>query len=258
MRVYAVSDAFAKGLVKNAPSNDDEFGKLSARVAEELLRKNSEIYHDEGGCNTIELRSYQNKAVRGWVDNGFRGIFEMATGTGKTFTALGCVNRIRQQEQRLVLVIAAPYGHLVQQWKREIEKFGMTFDRQIVADSSNPSWRNFLADSLNDITLRYINTLLVLTTHSTFSCQDFCKIMDRNKGDFEMMLLADEVHGAGADKTQSGLMGCYGLRLGLSATPKRWFDELGTAILYDYFDDVVFEFSLENAINSINPDTNQT
>jgi len=48
------------------------------------------------------------------------------------------------------------------------------------------------------------------------------------------------------------------MRLGLSATPRRFLDEEGTEIIYNYFSKIVFEFSLEEAINRIRPDTGKT
>lgn len=43
----------------------------------------------------------------------------MATGTGKTITALASAVRLYARERRLVLVIACPYQHLVDQWHDE-------------------------------------------------------------------------------------------------------------------------------------------
>ena len=49
----------------------------------------------------------------------------MATGTGKTFTALGCLDKLLDEESKLVIIISVPYQHLIQQWKRSIEQFGI-------------------------------------------------------------------------------------------------------------------------------------
>ena len=38
------------------------------------------------------------------------------------------------------------------------------------------------------------------------------------------MLIVDEVHGIGAPNFRKGLIENYNFRLGLSATPSRWFD----------------------------------
>jgi len=258
VRVYAVSDAFRRGLICTAPDNDEEFKKLSQRTIEELLLRQTENLQKKRKDNNIKLRDYQEKAIANWLDSNCNGILEMATGTGKTFTALGCVKHQLDTGKKLAIVITSPYGHLSQQWQKEIEAFGLRFDRLVVADSANSKWRDVLSDSLIDLTLGYSENLAVLTTHNTFSSEDFGSIFEKNKKAFQITLLADEVHRLGAEKSRKGLLELYDFRLALSATPKRWFDDDGTRAIFDYFGDVVFEFSLEQAINSVNPDTMQT
>ena len=87
---------------------------------------------------------------------------------------------------------------------------------------------------------------------------DFKKILQSNKNNLNIFLIADEVHGLGANKSSKGLLKEYNLRLGLSATPKRWFDTIGTNIIYKYFGNVIYEFKLKDAINTINPYTAET
>jgi len=207
--------------------------------------------------NKIKLWEYQEDAINNWVKNNHRGLFEMATGTGKTFTALGCLKREFKNNKRFFSVITCPYQHLVQQWHQEVNKFGLDFEKIIIADSSNRGWKSNLVDSLIDISLEDKKNLLVITTHRTFSYSDFINII-KNYKDGSSFLIADEVHGLGAEISLNGLISEYDKRLGLSATPKRWFDEFGTDEIYDYFGGVVFKFSLTEAINSINPATGYT
>ena len=44
-----------------------------------------------------KLREYQKDAINKWEDTGFNGIFDMATGTGKTFTAIGAATRLYEK-----------------------------------------------------------------------------------------------------------------------------------------------------------------
>lgn len=206
----------------------------------------------------IKLYQYQKDAVNSWLENNMRGIFEMATGTGKTFTALGCLDRVSQNNQKLLAIITCPYQHLVQQWKREIEKFGIEYDELLIADSSNPSWRDHLSDTIIDIELGYKSIVIVLTTHSTFSSDDFINIIHKCTEKIDLFLIGDEVHGLGSEKRRKGLIEKYNLRLGLSATPRRWFDTIGTNVIYNYFGGIIYEFPLEKAINTINPATGRT
>jgi len=245
VKVVKIPQAVEKKLIEIAPEDIEkiDMGKW--------YRKS------KGETTNIMLFQHQKGAVESWVKNKMKGIFEMATGTGKTFAALGCLEKASKTCGRLVVIITCPYQHLIQQWRRDIGKFGISFD-QLFADSSNPSWKNNLADALVDISLGYKENLIILTTHRTFSSNNFRSILERNKNEFNILLIGDEVHGLGAKESRKGLTNEYGLRLGLSATPRRWFDFAGTKAIYDYFGDIVFEFGLEEAINTINPATGRT
>lgn len=206
----------------------------------------------------IKLWDYQKEAINNWINNDYQGIFEMATGTGKTFTALGCLKQIFDKNNQILVVVTCPYQHLTQQWKKEVEKFGLSFDKIIVADGSNKLWKDDLVDSLIELSIGDIKTLIIFTTHRTFSSSLFIDLIQDYKEDFESFLIADEVHGLGAEISSHGLIDKYDKRLGLSATPQRWFDLEGTEEIYNYFGGVIFEFSLEKAINTINPATDTT
>lgn len=203
------------------------------------------------GCHTagphvpsdIRLRDYQEDAVEAWFAQGCRGLFEMATGTGKTITALAASVRLLEREERLVVVVACPFNHLLTQWAGVVEEFGYDY---VLAYSSAGSWTDKLANELLDFRAGFVNSLVVLTTHNTLSSESFTQIVE--DGSMPLLLIVDEVHGAGSPKRRMGLLACYDYRLGLSATPQRWFDEEGTARLFEYFGDPVFEFPLEDAI----------
>lgn len=206
------------------------------------------------------LFDHQENAITNWLSAGRRGIFEMATGTGKTFAALGCLESVAKETKKLVTIITAPYSHLIQQWKREINIFSSLVDQLIIADATNPKWRDEIANALMDVALpyRYKINLVILTTHRTFSSSDFTSIMQIHDNSLVKFVIADEVHSLGAEKNKEGLIEQYKFRLGLSATPKRWMDDIGTEAIYDYFTGIVYEFSLRDAINTINPATGQT
>ncbi len=197
------------------------------------------------------LREYQQNAVDKWSQH-YRGILEMATGTGKTRIALQCLKELTEKE-RIVAVISTPYVHLNEQWEnKEIKKMGIT-SKVITADSSQGEWKDQLVDGLIDFRNGVIDDLIVLTTHTTFSSHDFIEIIRQFKakgGNGKLFLIIDEVHGIGAPERKQGLIDEYDYRLGLSATPKRWFDLEGTDAIFSYFGDVVYEFNLKDAIDA--------
>lgn len=201
---------------------------------------------------SFELREYQKEAVQKWLKNNRRGILEMATGTGKTATAATCLNKVFETESKIVAVISSPFIHLSEQWKKEIDKLGIKCDT-LLADSSQNRWKDRLVDTLLDVENGVSERLLILTTHNTFSANDFMDIIRESKKrsqKLKLSLIVDEVHGIGAPQRRKGLIEEYDYRLGLSATPKRWFDLQGTDRIFSYFGDIVFEFSLRDAIDA--------
>jgi len=252
VKTYKISEAFSKGLIERAPKSDKDFQIVDQQITRELENryKNNVIKKEEP-----KLRDYQLKAIKNWEENNYGGIFEMATGTGKTFTALGCLKNLINKNNKLLTVISCPYQHLIIQWEKSIKKF--TFNYKIViADSTNSKWKKQLTNFLYDLNNGVISNLIVITTHETFGNSDFVKIILESK--FNKFLIVDEVHGIGSDHRCEGLIENYNYRLGLSATPDRWFDEEGTKIIRSFFGKTVYEFSLKDAINTIDPETGKT
>jgi superfamily II DNA or RNA helicase len=222
---------------------------LPNAVKENLLRKAPEkieqikIHSLNSKKSDVKLRKYQEKAIEKWFENGKQGIFEMATGTGKTYTALGCLHRIKKEINELLTVIVAPQKHLVTQWEEEVEKCGY---HTIFPAYSGTKWKNNIISNLLDLEMGIIDSLVILTTHKTFSSEDFRNRITTFKG--ELFLIIDEVHGIGSDQQRLGLIDNYKYRLGLSATPERWYDEEGTELIESYFKGVVFSFNIERAL----------
>lgn len=183
----------------------------------------------------------------------------MATGTGKTFAALGCLKHLISEEEKLATVIACPYNHLITQWKDDLDEFGISAE-YIVADSSNSGWKSKLIDCIRDINNDNRKFLVVFTTHDTFYAPDFINIVEMVKS--KLFLIGDEVHGMWSEERKKGFIEHYCFRLGLSATPSRWFDPEGTIEMLRYFnirdEDDKYSFPLRKAIKTINPDTGQT
>jgi len=238
-RIIDVPKAVEQRLVEIAPDNIEDL--------------NLDKWIEQRSRNDrIRFRDYQKKAIESWLKNDERGIFEMATGTGKTLAALGCIEKVLEGEKKIIVVISSPFIHLSEQWIREFNKLGMRVDK-LIADSSQTRWKDRLVDSVIDVENGVSERLIVLTTHNTFSSNDFKCIVKESKkrtSDQRFLLIVDEVHGIGAPERRKGLIEEYDYRLGLSATPKRWFDFEGTEKIFRFFGDVVFEFSLKDAIDA--------
>ena len=193
--------------------------------------------------DTIILHDYQLEAIDAWFAHGCRGLLEMATGTGKTITSLAASAKLYEREGKLAVIIAVPYQHLVDQWHSEAKAFGY---QPVLAYQSKARWLHELNDQILNFNAGYRPFISVIVTHNTFSKADFQTSIARLKG--PALLLADEAHHLGSERGRASYPENVPFRLALSATPDRWFDDVGTIALRDYFGETVFEFPLEKAI----------
>ena len=193
----------------------------------------------------LQLRDYQQEAIDAWFENDCHGFLEMATGSGKTITALSALVRLVKEKKRLFILIACPFQHLVEQWNKEASQFGF---RSIFAYQSQRTWVDRLNEALIDFKLGSLEVVCTITTHDTFISDVMQQTLTRVQGD--AVLLADEAHHLGATKSRQNLPDLFNHRLGLSATPDRWFDPEGTAALRAYFGKTVYWFPLARAIES--------
>jgi superfamily II DNA or RNA helicase len=195
----------------------------------------------------LAARQYQREAVESWLRNRGRGILKMATGTGKTKTALMAAsqlcNVLREQEKPLVVVIVAPFQHLVDQWINEVSEFGV---RPIAVYESSQRWLPVVEDHLNEARMGHRPTIVMVATNSSFGGSKFQAVLERIT--LPLLLIADEAHNLGSVRYRKLLPANATYRLALSATPERWFDGEGTDALAEYFGPVVYELGLEKAI----------
>lgn len=194
----------------------------------------------------IVLRDYQKEAISKWEENNYKGIFEMATGTGKTITALSCASKVFEEKGKIALIVLCPYLHLMEQWKKEMLKFGFN---PVLCASSNNRWRSDVSLRIQDFNLGNRKNISIIATHATASLQNFQDVISSIKED-PKVLICDEVHGLGSPSSQSALLEGVEFRLGLSATPQRWYDAHGTKRLMDYFRGICFSLPIEKAIGT--------
>ena len=195
--------------------------------------------------DNVDLYDYQREAIESWKNNNYCGIFDMATGAGKTFTALGALSALSKNlNNHIAVVIVAPYQHLVEQWVEDIIQFNV---KPIVAYSyPGQKWRKQFSDAVTAYNVGAINNFCVIATNATFSLNDFQSILQKFKKNFAFVV--DEAHNFGAVKLSSLLPRKARYRLALSATIERFRDEEGTNKLRKYFGKTCISFSLKEAI----------
>lgn len=242
VRVYILPDAVREQIVKLRTSERPYLLPSSLRETPSQYNLRNEPHRPAD----LRLRDYQEEALRAWFANDCRGIFEMATGTGKTITALAAMARLYGRERQLAVIITCPYQHLVDQWQRDAVRFGL---QPILAYQRKADWLPALHQQVTEYNHGDRRVLSVITTHTTFADEDFQRELQRLSG--PALLIADEMHHLGAHQRRLSLPANISARLGLSATPDRWFDEAGTSALRSYFGETVFTYTLEEAIGSV-------
>lgn len=193
-------------------------------------------------------RAYQQEAHRNWVANDRKGIFAMATGTGKTITSLNCLleETNAHPEGLYHALILVPTITLVEQWDAEARGFNF---KDIIRVSSKEKWEKDLATMLSDAK-RIPTSFIIISTYASFVKERFLKYIRQLPED--TLFIADEAHNIGSKSVLDKLSQIPATkRIGLSATPKRIYDPEGSAAMESYFQDqepYVYAFPMERAI----------
>ena len=258
--VVSMPAAIKRQLLRNynseIPPTEEELNKLykqATRVMEEpTLFENlsfpetsftipSWLKYDEGPFG------HQGKAVNAWCEAGYRGVLEMATGSGKTITSMISAYRLYEKSKPLLIVVAAPYVPLIEQWCDEIAEFGLKPVNLTTVGGAAKRAR-----TLQKLKRRFRTGLsdveVVVVSHDTLCTPEFFEAVSDFDG--EQLLIADEAHNLGRALFIENPPEFFKYRLGLSATPIRQYDEEGTGALFEFFGPVAFKFTLEEAIGN--------
>lgn len=220
---------------------------------EQFLSKKSHKYFNKPQIKMpdfLELYNYQLEAIENWKNNNYCGIFDMATGTGKTFTALAAIVKLLEnnKNKKLAVFIVCPFQHLVEQWVEDILKFNI---KPIIgySASTQKNWKILLENAVRDQKLNVKNKsfFCFVCTNATFSSKYVQSQIQKIKSD--ALLIADEAHNFGATYLKQLLNENFKYRLALSATIERHNDREGTEKLFSYFGKKCIEYTLERPIN---------
>lgn len=245
---YRVSDL--KSAIKSI--EQEEINAAANQVIENSfsINSNNEEEKNHPRLPFDKLRDYQEDAIKNWSKQNYRGIFDMATGTGKTYTGLGAVvNLYNHTNSDLAVVICCPFIHLVEQWVEDLIKFNI---EPIIGygTSSQKNWKTRLerAVECHNRKIEGKKFFCFITTNATFSSAFVQEQIQ--KLDNKSLLLVDEAHYFGSNKIRKILPAQFDYRLALSATINRHGDEEGTQFLFEYFGDKCIEYTLEMAIEA--------
>ena len=213
----------------------------------ECARKNLlKAYRDRIGKvkkkDPIELRDYQRDAINAWVNNDYHGFYVMATGTGKTWTAIYSAVELLKNK-KVLMVICAPYKHLIKQWAEDIKKVFQDA-RIIMVSSENPSWTNQLNEAIIKERYDHSTQIIVISTITSFYLKRF--ITTICKSTQEKLLIVDEAHRF--TRYSDAINRIFQYMLGLSATPFSGKSKEKGKALMEFFGGQVFNLPIEEAL----------
>ena len=194
--------------------------------------------------------AHQGEAVNAFLQAQGRGVLAIATGGGKTRTALIAAVEAQQQHPGPMLVIVlVPSRPLMRQWADDVRDFGIY--PVLPSTARGPERRKQLQEIEAALGVGVPRTEVIVLTNSLFAQDDGIKgLLSRLPSETRVFLIGDEMHNLGAPRVFQALPDRADLRVGLSATPIRQYDPDGTDKLFGYFGKPVFEFGLADAIRS--------
>jgi len=200
----------------------------------------------------VNLHDYQKEARDKWINQNYKGIFDMCTGAGKTFTALASMVKLAETyDEKICIFIVCPYIHLVSQWEEDVIKW--TSAPVIIAHSKSPDsrWKDNLLKAYKRFRKEQA-PFVCITTNDTYSSDEIQQYLSRFELEQKVLLIVDEAHNFGSTQMQKVMPWNLEHRIALSATIKRHMDKSGSKSIADYFGEKCIEYTLERAISEGN------
>lgn len=214
---------------------------------EKAIKNQIKAIREEPKFPYPEPRVYQEEAYKEWLKSDKKGIFAMATGTGKTLTALNCLLHEFKENQVYQAVVLVPSKDLLEQWYEEVNEFNF---KRIIRASSEYNWSQEIDHLNTQLAFDRNVSFIIIAIYDTFSTLKFQK--KTNNIPDSTLLIADEAHNIGAPEVKKLLPKLkYSKRIALSATPNRRFDPEGNELIEEFFNSkepYTYSFSMERAI----------
>jgi len=240
--VLDIDEAFKRDVLK-INELDEDFQDIARRIS--ITEKATKVIK---ACDERKPHPYQLEAISHWKDHGYMSVFEMATGTGKTFTSILALKEFREDNGSLRGVVVVPLLTLVIQWADELKSSlpGVTV---IIVSGININWRDQVSNLIASRRLGVDVDYVLVTTYATFSSDAFNGYIDQMPD--KLTLLADEMHNMVTESNlRSASNQVYAYRLGLSATPVRLWKQEESQVALKLFGDNSYVYSLEKAIEN--------
>ena len=200
----------------------------------------------------FKLFSHQEDALREWWSHGRSGLFRLATGAGKTLTAMYGVAKtfeVLPSPRKMCVIISVPYVALAEQWVSELSMFNM---KPIRCFSGNGDWFLKLNNAVSSLLIGNVEFISIVVVNRTLTSDKFQETIGRVDPQ-NIFFIGDECHRLAANQVFNSLPEAS-FKMGLSATP--YIDSgddyenenIEKERLLSYFGNVVAEFTLSEAL----------
>ena len=194
----------------------------------------------------FKIRDHQIATLESWKAKGdFQGTFDLATGAGKTITAIHAVVKLSEAIDGLACVIAAPYQNLADQWVDILSTFNVYPVKCYV---SRANWEDDLRRTIHELTMGSRKFAAIVVVNRTLKSPEFQECLNKVKGN-RLLWIGDECHHH-TSKTYEGFLPVHArYRIGLSATPEHYLDEQRNERLNEFYGGIVYSYTLKQAIS---------
>lgn len=249
--IASVPEAIEAGLnfvseqFREKPSTEGEREKVREFIAFRRARApRSPRVPEKLNGNPFAMRPHQLAAIRAWAENAYNGILELATGSGKTITALYAATRLLEKNRGMALIIAVPYQDLADQWCKELELFNIHALRCYGSRQDwEPEFKAYLGRNRGAQT-EFLAIVVVNKTLKTELFQALVGQLDPSR----LIFIGDECHHHSSEGFSGKMLPGAKFRIGLSATPFHYLDELRNERLRAIYDKSVFTYGLADAV----------
>lgn len=199
----------------------------------------------ELGGRLFKMQDHQLAVLEAWKSKGdFQGVFDLATGAGKTITAIFGTCRLADQIDGLTCIIAVPYQNLADQWVDILAGFNIYPLRCYV---SRNNWLEQLQLISHEMVMGSRSFAAIVVVNRTLKSPEFQDALKKLPGE-RLLWIGDECHHHSSEAFAGFLPEQADFRMGLSATPEHYLDEDRNARLNEFYGKIVYSYTLRQAI----------